>query len=439
MTDRRIILSDRDLEAALTPQPRPDLTQSIADDVAALVRATPQLPASRLPWGGTSRIPPLYESRARRMARLAVMVALLLALAAGLALAAATLLRDPLPRNGLLAVGSDRAGLFLVDPATTTVEALLEPWHSNASRVSDAVGRFAWAPDGERLAYIETRAESWTIHVLDGRSGQPVERIDAEGSEDHPDGAMQWTADGTRLIVEGDLDGLPGIMSVEVATGRVDRIGPPDSQAWSPAISPVGDRVAFTSTVSRFSTTVRLTVAGVDGSGHRELISEADDGWVVHGTPDWSPDESSLLVGVRRADGSHALLHVAEATGEMTVLWDGIRDPVEGRWSPDGSHVLAIVTTADGFSGDLHVMGADGSERRAIRVDACPNADWAPDGTVIAFEHGGCDPLRFGGVLDVRTIAPDGSDEQVLWSIEWPNDQMTHPISISWQAIPRDE
>jgi len=82
---------------------------------------------------------------------------------------------------------------------------------------------------------------------------------------------------------------------------------------------------------------------------------------------------------------------------------EGARDhyPV---WSPDGQQVAFV--TIDGSQNMLYAMNADGSERRRLGSDNCPNIltlpQWLPDSRSIIFRYGSPE-IRTACVVDSRT------------------------------------
>ena len=98
----------------------------------------------------------------------------------------------------------------------------------------------------------------------------------------------------------------------------------------SPAVSPLGDRVAL---VVRKENRLQLTIVGADGADHRSLAESVD----VRGTPAWSPDAKWIAIGGSDASGP-GLFKVAVAGGTPVRLATGrAYNPV---WSPDGDLIV---------------------------------------------------------------------------------------------------
>ena len=136
----------------------------------------------------------------------------------------------------------------------------------------------------------------------------------------------------------------------------------------------------------------------------------------------WSPDGQRIAFA--KADGDEVALYTIAADGtdaqRVTTItgWqsrDGELDPTRAwipivAWSPDGSKILYSC-------GRICVVTQDGTPvRQPTRPEdpAEPIAAWAPDGSRIAtVDFGGPQPNRRHDPV-VSTMAPDGSDVQVL-------------------------
>jgi Tol biopolymer transport system component len=147
--------------------------------------------------------------------------------------------------------------------------------------------------------------------------------------------------------------------------GAPQRLLPAGMQAFDPAPSPDGRRIAF----------VVRTIEG------------ASDVWVVN------------------RDGTGLL--------QLTTSPEPDDQPA---WSPDGSRI-AWRSLASEQQGDIWVMDADGTDKRRLTLDPTPatindvRPAWSPDGTRIAYGSSA------NGDLDIWTMrASDGGDARRLTS-----------------------
>jgi eukaryotic-like serine/threonine-protein kinase len=144
----------------------------------------------------------------------------------------------------------------------------------------------------------------------------------------------------------------------------------------SPAVSPDGQTVAFTSDRDG---TARIWLKQLAGGGEAALTSGDDD------FPRFSPDGAAILF-VRREGGSSALYRTATLGGEPRKLAEEV---MAGDWSPDGKRIAFVRWKVRGAQTDtvLGTVAADGSQPR--KVATFPNGilvhpRWSPDGKTIA-------------------------------------------------------
>ena len=143
----------------------------------------------------------------------------------------------------------------------------------------------------------------------------------------------------------------------------------------SPAVSPDGHTVAFTSDRDGQP---RIWLKQVSGEGEAPLTSGPDD------SPRYSPDGTQILFA--RPDGAGTSLYRAAVLGgEARRLLEGA---TEGDWSPDGKRIVFLRLQSEGGQ-TVSVVGlaaADGSEPREIaKVPGGMRAPrMAPDGRTIA-------------------------------------------------------
>lgn len=176
----------------------------------------------------------------------------------------------------------------------------------------------------------------------------------------------------------------------------------------SPALSPDGTQVAFTSL--RRNGNNEIYVINTDRSGLNRLTTNKGEDV----SPSWSPDGSQIAyvsgpfetgarlnVFVMGADGSnpHPLTNFTNANA------------VSPRWSPDGSRIVFLMIKNHVFS--LNVMNADGSQVQAIKTDQATelgSPTWSPDGSQIAF----LSQKTPDGPAEVNLIDQDGTNQHSL-------------------------
>ncbi|MFW6010860.1 MAG: hypothetical protein ACOC9H_02965, partial [Gemmatimonadota bacterium] len=233
-----------------------------------------------------------------------------------------------------------------------------------------------------------------------------------------------------------DVDWETGDLAVrDLTTGERRRIT--DKGPWSASddyaeygvFSPDGGRIAYSWYRGRLGRPegsqdgYELRSIGVDGGDMRVHLPASDDvTWVI--TQDWSPDGSTILVVVARADRTTQLGLVSPADDSYRILkstdW---RRPLTASFSPDGRWIaFDFPPDPESHERDVFALAADGS--REIPLVEGPGHDrlmgWLPDGSGILFhrESEGSKSLLLQRVRDGQ---PMGRPELVkgdVWSID---------------------
>ncbi|MBT7096944.1 hypothetical protein HN937_06190, partial [Candidatus Poribacteria bacterium] len=180
----------------------------------------------------------------------------------------------------------------------------------------------SWSPDSSRIAFVSSNGNGSGIFVA-RRDGTDRQRVTASG------GRPSWSPDGSSIAYHrfrpaGLKDTFYDVFVVQT-DGTGDRhtltIG---QSSFSPAWSPLGDRVALSSGRA-------IWTVAPDGSDAQE-IGPAD----IEGShPVWSPDGTALLFQSNRS------LYTMAADGtDVRLLADNLppRTPAGASWSPPLNH-----------------------------------------------------------------------------------------------------
>jgi Tol biopolymer transport system component len=120
-----------------------------------------------------------------------------------------------------------------------------------------------------------------------------------------------------------------------------------------PAVSPDGQRVAFT----RFSGKSDTYVMNVDGTGVTRLTENAGN----NTGPAWSPDGTRIAFSSDRDGDQEIYVMNADGTGPVRLTTSPGSD-FSPTWSPDGTHIAFVSDRAGGADlGEIFVMNADGT------------------------------------------------------------------------------
>jgi len=180
-----------------------------------------------------------------------------------------------------------------------------------------------------------------------------------------------------------------------------------DSTVLTPAWSPKGDRIAYTS----FSGgKLHIRTAGVTDKDDRPLLPMAEENFA----PTFSPDGRTIAFAMSQG-GNVDIFIVPAGGGYPHRLTTSPSIETGPSYSPDGRRI-AFVSDRSGAP-QLYVMDSDGTNQR--RISFGPGAygapAWSPDGSRIAF-------TRIEGPLSrIGTVSTEGSDEKIVTM--GPNDE----------------
>jgi Tol biopolymer transport system component len=278
---------------------------------------------------------------------------------------------------------------------------------------------------------------------------------------DYDSGWAVWSPDGTRLAfnstrADSDHTGVISDIFVMNADGT-DVVKLTQSVNWSegPAWSPTGDLIAFISVAGPDSVEQGVYVVRPDGTGMRRVttLPTGTGRDYYHVSPRFSPDGRRLAYTAIRAGNDLPSGYRGEVTALYVIGVDGSDPrrvtpwgitPGDADWSPDGRHLVfetitehlgngASVMTVDADGRNLHALthdaGITGIGRwESLQFEASFDPVWSPDGTQILFSH---DLKTADGVqTGLQLIAPDGTGQR------WVSDTRDHEHQVDWGTAP---
>ena len=202
----------------------------------------------------------------------------------------------------------------------------------------------------------------------------------------------------------------------------------PDSDAWFPAWSPDGKRIAFSSHRDDPDPTDDIEVSDVftmrpDGTDVRKLT----DSKGFNGNPSWSPNGRWLAYSsdegvVPRKQAIFLMKSDGSAPRRITTPPSSSLGQELARFSPDGSR-LVFNEVRSVETGDPDMPTVDQSALFTVRVDGsklrrvtpwevgAADADWSPDGRRLVFAGR---PADNGYVQNVGVVDADGHGLKIL-------------------------
>lgn len=257
---------------------------------------------------------------------------------------------------------------------------------------SDEVVRWVTNEPGiaaSRVAFVLQGRGSKEIYLADW-DGENVQRVTSDGSIAL---SPAWSPDGGRIAYTSFRSGLPVLYERDLSTGTDRVVSERNGLNITPAYSPDGRTLAFAATVEG-----NTELATTDRSGGIEVIT--------HGrrfdslSPTWSPDGRRVAFVSNRLGEPH--IYVMTPGGEPRLLSE-YRYGAQGYntspdWSPRGS-LIAYHTRVGGIPQIAVVDAAGGRPRLLTNRGSNEDPSWAPDGRHLVFASD-----RDGGGLFVLDV-----------------------------------
>lgn len=226
----------------------------------------------------------------------------------------------------------------------------------------------AWAPDGQRLAYVSFEAKKPVVYVHNLPTGQRHIVANFRGSNSAP----AWAPDGQRLAVVLTRDGPSQIYIINADGSGARRLTSSSGIDTEPAWSPDGEWVYFTSDRGGSAQIYRVSRDG--GTPQRVTF---DGSYNV--TPTLSPDGRSLAM-ISRNSGGFQVSVMDLASRQTMALTDSARDE-SPTFAPNGRMIL--YASESGGRGVLAAVSSDGRVKQRLSIQAADVREpaWGPQPT----------------------------------------------------------
>ncbi|MEO2004093.1 MAG: hypothetical protein ABGY41_08340, partial [Candidatus Poribacteria bacterium] len=220
-----------------------------------------------------------------------------------------------------------------------------------AANSYETAGRLEWAPDGERILFIDTVESQTGAYTVSARGGAPEPLIPRAWS-------ASWSPDGARLLYVDE-----GAIYAARADGSEPVVISPGGRNVSASWSPDGTRIAYRSSNSNFD--IGAGAIGVDGSGGRYLGTPLGGSAIA-----WSPNGEQVCYDTPFSTQIHGL----DSGGypEITI-WNASRPD----WSPflSGLGLRPAISVVAPQALQVFPRGTRSATARVERRDA--GAAWA--------------------------------------------------------------
>ena len=235
----------------------------------------------------------------------------------------------------------------------------------------------AFSPDGRRLAFRRVSSPGVTdIYVVPAEGGEP-HRVTFDRTFV---GGLAWTADSKSIVFSSSRLGTTGLWRVAASGGAVEAIAVAGPRADHPAVSPQGNRLAYT----EGSLHGEIWRMELNKLGKPRSPAPFSSSWGEYG-PQFSPDGKKIVFYSSRS-GAYFEIWTVDSDGSNPVQLTsaGVLSGTP-RWSPDGRFI--VFDSRRGDHSQIFVMDADGSPVRQMTYSDFENSvpNWSRDGKWIYF------------------------------------------------------
>jgi len=223
----------------------------------------------------------------------------------------------------------------------------------------------AWAPDGNRLAYVSFESGTPAVYVQDVNAGSRQLVSHSPGLN----GAPAWSPDGKKLALVLSKDGSPNIYVLDLGSRGLQQITRTLAIDTEPTWAPDGKSIVFTSDRGSKPQVYRITLA----TGETQRLTFDGD---YNARPTMSPNGKYLAL-VNNSGRGFNIAVMDLATGAMQVLTESGRDESPS-FAPNGS--MIIYATKEGTRGLLSVVSVDGRVRQRLVLEGGQAREpaWSP-------------------------------------------------------------
>ncbi len=227
------------------------------------------------------------------------------------------------------------------------------------------------SPDNDRVAFSSLGNKGWAIRMYSVLLGRPVSFGSPGGNAFSP----AWSGDGSKLAFSDSHSGDPEIYTIDANGGNLKRItsfrGPDVSPTWNPKTN---SQIAWCSGRTGLP---QIYTMDSDGTNVQRLT---DGGYAT--SPAWSPNGQFIAFAWNRkygpgAPGGQDIYIMDIASKRWTQLTHDAGRQDFPSWSPDGRHI--VFQRENGGGAEIWTMLSDGTEQHRLTQssgNSMPNWSW---------------------------------------------------------------
>lgn len=255
---------------------------------------------------------------------------------------------------------------------------------------------------GSKIVFVSTRTGNKEIWMMDydGSNQKPVTSYRSIST------TPAVSPDGSKVAFTSFLRNRPEILVHSLLTGRrLPFYNQDASMNATPAFTPDGNTILFSSTAG--GGYAQIYACNADGRNLRRITSVR----AVEVEPKVNPKNGTEVVFVSGRSGPQQIYKMNIEGTDVVRLTTGEGEASNPSWHPEGQHI-AFAWTRGFEPGNFNIFVMDVASRRVEQLThgagRNENPTWAPDGKHIVFSS------RRGGHTHIYTMLADGTQVKQL-------------------------
>lgn len=214
-----------------------------------------------------------------------------------------------------------------------------------------------------------------------------------------------WSPDGDKLVYTSYVNGFPDIYTVDLSSGHVRQLTENRSTNITPAWSPKGDIIMYTSAKNRDPDLYIIN----PNTGAERVFSPS---FGIDIGPRFSPDGDAVVFGSERGGNLNIYKQSLKGGVPQKLTFHGYQNDSPD-WSPDSTKITFHGRAGGAY--DIYTMNSDGTSLQRLTVGDGNNEHprWSPDSRYITFSstrdgQSAVYIMRFDGANPVKISKGNG-------------------------------